>query len=162
MTGRVVGIDYSTVRIDACAVSLDGDLPPRFASHALPTRRRGQPLNAATRCHDAAWALRSALEAVAPPGTILCVAIEEPWGRYRGADRAMLPILGALTIATPYPVAWYSPDAWRDLAGAPKRSKAACHAYLQAIDARLASLDGDQLDAYGVALAHRAALLAAA
>lgn len=160
-SGRwVVGVDLSTTRIDVAAIPLDasrGGLV--FATYGVDNRR---PLDLARRCASAGHALGDALGAIQQTYAILvaAVAVEDPIGAHRSADRALLPILGALTMAAdPHPVAWYQPNAWRALIGCQGvavRTKAGGHARLMELyGADLAGLDEHALDAFGVALAHR-------
>jgi hypothetical protein len=154
----IVGVDLSTRRIDACAIRAAGPIgTPRTTSRTIPNRR---PLDAAQRVGDAGIALQACFVALDLEPHACAVAIENPVGSFRGADRALLPILGALTMAAwPAPVAWYWPNEWRELVGckgSASQTKDGGHARLRAdYPQGSAGLDEHALDAFGVALAHR-------
>ena len=157
-TRYVVGIDLSTTRLDLVAVPL---APAPITSAGvvrldIPPERG--PANPCARCIRLGVTLAESLATPGPP--IDTVAIEEPFGPHRNTDRALLPILGALSMAChPLPVAWYAPDAWRRILGARGRhgqSKAGGHEAVRAhAPAAAEGLDEHALDALGVALAHR-------
>jgi hypothetical protein len=161
VTGAVwiVGVDLSSRQIDAVAIPALPALvgTPRTARQAIPQRR---PLDPAERCGEAGMALRVCILALGLQPGQGAVAIENPVGQWRGADRALLPILGALTMAVyPAPVAWYAANTWRELIGckgSASQTKEGGHARLRAdYPQACAGLDEHQLDALGVALAHR-------
>jgi hypothetical protein len=155
----IVGVDLSTRQIDAAAIPA-APAPvdaPRLARRPI---RNAKPLDPAARAVDAGLALRAAIVALDLGPRVAAIGIENPIGPFRGADRALLPILGALTMAAwPIPVAWYWPNEWREIlgaTGAASQTKPGGHARLEALypDA-LEGLDEHGLDAFGVAVAHR-------
>lgn len=154
----IVGVDISTRQIDCAAIAAAPDLVerPRLARRAIPQRK---PLDPAARAADAGLALRACVVEL-DIGDVVAVGIENPIGPFRGADRALLPILGALTMAVwPAAVAWYWANEWREIVGAvgaAAQTKDGGHARLKALyGLELDGLDEHALDAFGVALAHR-------
>jgi hypothetical protein len=159
VTAWIVGVDLSTRQIDCAAIPAAPAAvgAPRTARRAIPQRK---PLDPAARAVAAGCALRAGLADLGLERHVAAIGIENPIGPFRGADRALLPILGALTMAAwPAPVAWYWPNEWREIVGttgAASQTKEGGHARLEALYGRdLEGLDEHQLDAFGVALAHR-------
>ena len=155
----IVGVDLSTRQIDAAAIPAAPDAvgAPRTARRAIPQRK---PLDPAARAVDAGLALRACLVELDLGHHVHAIGVENPIGPWRSGDRALLPILGALSMAAwPVGVAWYYPNEWRELVGAvgaAAQTKDGGHARLQALyGLELDGLDEHQLDAFGVALAHR-------
>lgn len=152
----VLGVDISTTRLDMAAVPC---LPyvtiePEVVRLDIPASRVRDD---AARCVRLGRRLRHALES-AP--YVVAVAIENPIGPHRNTDRALLPILGALTMAAdPAAVCWYQAQEWRRILGAVGKagvSKAGGHDLVCAIVGEAcAAMDEHALDALGVALAHR-------
>ena len=123
----VVGVDLSTSRLDLVAIPVSPEivLTPEHAridvpDHRLP-RAQGGGLDSAARCAWCGVALRATLDHLGPD--VVAVALENPIGQHRNTDRALLPILGALTYAAQPPgAAWYWANEWRALVGATGRA----------------------------------------
>lgn len=99
----LVGIDFSTRSIHGAIIPLDptsSDIQlAMFRTADLP-----RSSDVATRCRAVRLALRDWWRYATPrlPGWDVTSAwVEEPIGPHRGADRALLPILGAILSATP-------------------------------------------------------------
>jgi hypothetical protein len=165
----VMGLDISTQRIDAACIPLAEE--PRLgvniniANHPV----KGSPRNPAERCIQAGRAARECLHAMHARGLeITAIAIEEPWGASRKGDRALLPILGAITAQLDaYPLQWWSPGAWRKQIGVDGRTKEAGHSRIlelvmgpdkRGFHAWSVHFTPDAKDAIGVALALRSFL----
>ena len=107
---------------------------PRTARRAIRNRK---PLDPADRAVDAGLALRACLVELDLGPRVAAIGIENPIGPWRSGDRALLPILGALTMAAwPVGVAWYYPNEWRELVGctgAATQTKEGGHARLEAL-----------------------------
>ncbi len=183
MTGHgpmVLGIDLSTKRVDCAAIPLNEE--PRLGRNIQLTYCDidGSPKNPAERCVAAGQAARTCLHALHARGIeIHSAGIEEPFGSSRKGDRALLPILGAITHAMgDTAVQWWAPASWRKQIGVTGRSKDAGHIRILGLLSPGADLCdaifevteliggypatvGDQLDAIGVALATRNFQLAA-
>jgi hypothetical protein len=113
------GIDFSTKQIDAALIPLD----PGNHDVAAVTFRTApiqSGLRGADRIRDAAHAARQLLFDV-KGYEVASVWIEEPFGAYRTADRALLPLMGALVAAIPQrmSVAVIGVQEWRRALGLP-------------------------------------------
>jgi hypothetical protein len=165
---HVLGFDISTVRVDCAAVPML-DQPRlghniQLANHPV----KGTPRNAAERCIQAGRAAKECLHAMHARGLeITAIAIEEPWGASRKGDRALLPILGAITAQLDaYPIQWWAPSSWRKQIGVKNVGKEWGHYHVALLVGGSYpphpdwsdSMTGDALDAIGVALALRSFL----
>lgn len=121
----LVGIDFSTRSIHGAIIPLDptsSDIQlAMFRTADLP-----RSSDVATRCRAVRLALRDWWRYATPrlPGWDVTSAwVEEPIGPHRGADRALLPLLGAILGAVPTgtTAATISTLEWRRTLGLPLR-----------------------------------------
>lgn len=92
----IAGVDLSTTRIDVAILPLDPESPrvPVWRSERLPSSKDRHD-----RCRHVPQALHSLL--VDAEQDVTMVWVEEPFGRFRSADRALLPIFGAVLASVP-------------------------------------------------------------
>lgn len=108
----IVGVDWSSKRIDACALQASGEPLPLFAFELVP--KLGRDVASAARAQHVAEAAQSVVAALeeASPEVVSAVWIERPngFGWYH-----LLPLLGALTAGIPRRcrVEWLLPNEWR-------------------------------------------------
>lgn len=154
VTAYCVGVDWSTRRIDVCAVPLDEDIPgaPVFL-HALVA---GSALDQASRARAAGRVLARLLTGIenATGGDVVSVAIEHPVGK---GQHIMLPLLGALSAAVQVSVtvAWLRPVAWRSELGLERDGDWKQASIVYATRHTNEALDEHSADALCVALAWR-------
>lgn len=132
MTALLAGIDFSTTQLDAALIPLDKDhgdptCPPiTFRRAQIP-----QSPDKSQRCRLRLVVLK--LLSGIPitdgttthvPGHDVCLTyVEEPYGRYRTSDRALLPIYGALICAPQTHATGIHVQEWRRELGLPGNLK---------------------------------------
>jgi Holliday junction resolvasome RuvABC endonuclease subunit len=174
------GVDISTTRIDVAAVPLNLADQPMLPDMPDPqpyllacgrVKQGGGDAPRAQRAGDTLYRLLRGLED-AYGGQVASVALETPFAKFIKSVTALLPILGACTMACrPVcgdAVTWYRPQEWRKALGAKGKavtSKDGGHEQValhvramlpDAPDARRVH-DEHELDALGVALVWRMA-----
>lgn len=153
----LAGVDFSTKAIHVAFVPLDPDVDvrPMLAVRELPKTR-----DPAERVRAARRTLRFLLRCVEtmPWGLdVTSLWVEEPIGQYRNADRALLPLYGALLTCHTAATGITAQD-WRHALGiAPRASKAdlIAHAHRLAAGTLPAAIDDHCAESYLVAIAGR-------
>lgn len=150
----LAGVDLSVSRLDVAIIPLDPDQQRSaiFRHEPVPkVKDRHQ------RCRYIPGIIRSLLKDEDQDVTM--VWVEEPFGRYRTADRALLPIFGAVLASIP---AWITvtgvgPLEWRRILGLPaglSKAPAILEAHSRCPDLE-GALDEHEAEAVLVALAGR-------
>lgn len=170
----IVGLDYSTKRVDGAIRPLEGGNPGGWCHRSRPVTGHGgdEPLRVAA-AGIAAWRVIRDLETAAAGritmgDRVVWVAVERPGGggdAGRATAEWFLPILGAITaqiVGLGLHVLWLPPSTWRKAIGTTGRAvntKDGGNARTRELFPLAGDLDADALDALGIAEAGRLILL---
>jgi len=151
----LAGVDLSVSRLDVAIIPLDPDTPrdPVFVTEHVP-----QATDKSQRCRQIGRIIPLMLRDYDQDVTM--VWVEEPYGPYRTADRALLPVYGAVLASIP---AWMEATGittreWRSVLGLPlglSKTQAILEAHSRCPDLER-TLDEHEAEAVLVALAGRA------